>query len=107
MISFDAVCRLVGDLEPAELEHWVRERWVRPDEGGGAGYVFHEIDVARVRLIVALKREMAIDEEALPVVLGLLDQVYALRRRLRRLAGAIDDLPPDLRDAVVTRFSED
>ena len=74
--------RLFAGLQEAELERWIGERWVRP-EPASEGYVFREVDVARVRLIVELRHDLAIDEDALPVVLQLLDQVYALRRRLR------------------------
>ena len=34
---------------------------------------------------------MQVNEEALPVVLSLLDQLYALRRRLRRLGITVDE----------------
>jgi chaperone modulatory protein CbpM len=103
MIDFDALCRLVGGLEPRELEMWIAERWVLP-ERTGERYIFHDIDVARVRLIVELRREMAIDTEAMPLVLHLLDQVYASRRALRRVTAAIDALPPELREAVRQRL---
>jgi chaperone modulatory protein CbpM len=96
MITFDAVIRLVGDLEAGELRHWIEESWVRA-EVVEEGYSFHEVDVARIRLIRELRHELAIDEEAMPVVLQLLDQVYALRRRLRAMQGAIDALPPEAR----------
>jgi cyanophycinase-like exopeptidase len=43
----------------------------------------------------------------LPVVLGLLDQIYALRRRLARLQAAIEEQPPELRAALRTRLGED
>ncbi len=69
-------------------------------------YVFREVDVARVRLIVELRRDLAIDDEAMPVVLGLLDQVYALRRRLGGIATALAALPPDLRAAIEARLNE-
>lgn len=105
MIGFDAVLRLIGDLQAEELRRWIAERWVRP-ESEPTGYVFHEVDVARVRLIRELRYELAIDEEALPVVLGLLDQVYALRRRLVRLQAAIDEQPPELRAALRARLGE-
>jgi len=103
MIDIDAVCRLVGDLDAHELERWIGERWVLP-ENAGAAYVFHEIDIARVRLIVEMKHELAIDDEAIPVVLRLLDQVYALRHRLKALAAALEALPPELRAAVRARL---
>jgi chaperone modulatory protein CbpM len=110
MMSFDAVIRLVGGLGDEELRRWIAERWVRP-ESGAEGYVFHEVDVARVLLIRELRHDLAIDEEAMPVVLGLLDQVYALRRRLKRLHQAIETQPETLRQSLLaqlgTLLSED
>jgi chaperone modulatory protein CbpM len=102
MISFEAVIRLVGGLNEVELRHWIAERWVRP-ESGAEGYVFAEVDVARVQLIHELRYELAIDEEAMPVVLQLLDQVYTLRRRLRVTLDAIDAQPDEIRAAIRAR----
>jgi chaperone modulatory protein CbpM len=103
MMSFEAVIRVVAGLEHEELRRWIAERWVRP-EGGAEGYVFHEVDVARVQLIYELRHELAIDEEAMPVVLRLLDQVYALRRRLRLLNQAIEAQPEALRQGLLARL---
>jgi len=102
MTDIAEVCRLYG-IEIRELQHWIAEAWVLP-ESGTAGYVFHEVDVARVRLIAEMKRDLAIDEEAIPVVLRLLDQLYALRRRLKAVSAALDTLPPDLRAAVMAKL---
>ena len=102
MIDLDAMCDLVG-LQAAELERWIDEEWVLPESAGG-GFVFREVDVARVRLIVTMRRELALDDEAIPVVLRLLDQVYALRHRLAAVTGAIERLPPELRAAVMARI---
>lgn len=104
MIGIDALMRLIGGLQEAELRHWIDERWVRP-EAVSEGYVFREVDVARVRLIVELRRDLAIDEEALPVVLQLLDQIYALRRRLRAMSEALDAQPEAVREAVQARLA--
>ena len=51
--------------------------------------------MARVRLIQELRDDMQVNEEALPVVLSLLDQLYDLRRRLRELGDAIGQTAPD------------
>jgi hypothetical protein len=40
------------------------------------------------------------------VVLHLLDQLYATRRRLKALSAAFDALPPELREAVAARIGE-
>jgi hypothetical protein len=34
------------------------------------------------------------------LVLGLLDQVYSLRRQMRRLCSALESQPPEIRDAI-------
>ncbi len=103
MMSFDAVIRLIGGLGDEELRRWIAERWVRP-ESGAEGYVFQEVDVARVQLIYELRHDLAIDEEALPVVLRLLDQVYALRRRLKLLHEAIETQPEAVRRGLSARL---
>lgn len=104
MSEIERICGLVG-LEVEELEHWIGESWVLPAREGGT-YVFHEVDVARVRLIAGLKHELQIDEDAMPVVLGLLDQLYALRRRLKAMNAALDALPAELRQEIARRLEE-
>ena len=106
MMSFEAVIHAVAGLEPDELRRWIAERWVLP-EGSGEGYVFHEVDIARVQLICELRHELAIDEEAMPVVLQLLDQVYALRRRLRALGAAIESQPTAVREALLAGLADE
>ena len=65
-------------------------------------WIFHEVDVARVELILEIRHEFAVDDEALPLVLGLLDQVYSLRRQMRRLCDALAAQPPEVQ-AVIRR----
>ncbi len=92
MITVQSLSRTVGVAE-AEITRWVELTWLRPD-GSPGRWVFHEVDVARVRLIAEL-RELQMDEEAMPVVLSLLDQLYAARRRMKLLQQAVDEAAPD------------
>ena len=85
MIAREEFLRLCG-VSAEELERWVDERLLVPEAGG-----FAEADLARARLIVELRRDFALDEEALPLVLSLLDQVYALRRQVRALCDALQE----------------
>jgi chaperone modulatory protein CbpM len=96
MITFEAVIRTIGGVRATELHAWIDEGWVRPERQRGV-LVFREIDVARVRLIHDLRRDLAIGDEALPVVLNLLDQLYAMRRRLRLVNEAVAAQPPAVR----------
>ena len=54
-----AVIALFADLTQVELITWVERGWVLPDATGGS-LEFHEIDVARVRLIHDLRRSMEV-----------------------------------------------
>lgn len=90
----------VQRLTMRELRLWVREGWVRPAQGE-AGPVFDELDVARIRLLCDLRKEMALPTSALPPVLALIDQLHRTRRDLRRLTEALDEQDPAVRQAVV------
>jgi chaperone modulatory protein CbpM len=83
-ITLDTLATQLIGLQRHDLERWIDNDWVRPD-GPDGQYVFHDIDVERVRLILVLRNEMQVNEDALPVVLSLLDQLYELRRRLNAL----------------------
>lgn len=92
-MTLDELCREVAGLQVETLRHWIANDWVRP-EGVQGAFHFEEIDVARVRLIVTLHEELRLDEEALPVVLSLLDQLHDARRLMLRLQAAIDASVP-------------
>lgn len=86
-----------------ELRLWVRQGWVRPALAE-AGPLFDDIDVARLRLLCDLRKEMALPANALPVVLTLIDSLHRTRRDLHALMGALADQPEDVRRAVSTRL---
>lgn len=83
----------------ARVQVWATEGWVRPAQGD-AGPMFDALDVERLRLLARLSDELDLGEEALPVVLSLIDQLHGMRREMRRLALALDRLPPELRAQV-------
>lgn len=95
MITIDALVIQLRGLRREDLTRWIDSAWVRPTAGAPGQYLFGEIDVARVRLILELRDEMQVNEDALPVVLSLLDQLYALRRQTRQLAEALGQAAPD------------
>ena len=73
MITIETLRIQVRGLADSDLQRWIDNAWVRPD-GAPGRYLFREIDVARIRLILELRDEMQVNEEALPVVLSLLDR---------------------------------
>lgn len=107
MITIETLCIQVHGLRRDDLERWIGQAWVRPD-GEPGRYVFHDIDIARVQLILELREQMQVNEEALPVVLSLLDQLYEARRRMRRVRDALDRATPaELRREVLALLMSD
>jgi chaperone modulatory protein CbpM len=101
MITIEMVTHTVTGLNPDDLRRWIDNAWVRPD-GQPGQYRFHDIDVARLRLIVELRDDLGVDETALPVVLSLLDQLYETRRNMIRLRAVIETVvPEDLRGRIL------
>ena len=104
MMRITSVVALFTDLGEADLIAWIDRGWVRP-ELSDTEWVFHEIDVARVRLIHDLRFHMEVAEESIPLVLSLLDQVYELRGQLRSVLRAVECQPDDVRRAILASLS--
>src|SRR5271165_2699212 len=96
-MRLDAVLAQFSDVGVMELTGWVQR-----EPGEPTGWVFQDLDVARVRLIHDLRRDLDVAEEAMPLVLSLLDQVYELRSTLKSVVRAVGSQPPAIRQAVLS-----
>lgn len=104
MITIESLSVTLSGLDPQDLQRWIENAWVRPD-GPPGDYRFHEIDVARLRLILQLRDDMGLDEAAMPVVLSLLDQLYETRRQVRHFCNVIETtLPSEMQQRLRDRF---
>jgi chaperone modulatory protein CbpM len=106
MMQFTSVTALFVDLPAQELTGWIERGWVQP-EPGESGWVFQDIDIARVRLIHDLRRGMDVGEDTIPIVLSLLDQVYELRAQLKAVLRAVETQSPEVRTAIQDYLSRD
>jgi chaperone modulatory protein CbpM len=102
MISEAELVGRIARLQPDTLAQWIALRWVSPGKGE-TGYLFEDADVARVHLICDLRYDLEIEEDSIPVILALIDQVHDARRTLRALASAVGEQPETVRAAVVSR----
>lgn len=91
MPTFDEIVR-VYRVERLQLQTWIDQHWVRPT-ATPKGYVFDEVDEARITLIQEMRQEFMVNDEGLELVLSLLDQLYATRRVLQRIEQAMESLP--------------
>jgi len=101
MMTLSEVVLTVARVDRVELSRWVELGWVAPERREPEEPVFSDLDVARVCLICDLVHDMAVEEETMPLVLSLLDQVYSLRRQMGALTAAIQRQPEDVRRAIL------
>jgi len=100
MMSIDELIEAITPLQRADLDVWVRDSLVAPDREGEA-LRFSEMECARVRLICTLRYELEVEEDTLPLVLSLLDQLYEARGKLKALTAAVATQPQGVQDALM------
>ncbi|WP_119166509.1 chaperone modulator CbpM [Algihabitans albus] len=83
-------------ITQTQLVYFAEQQWVRARQEEGAWY-FDEQDAARAQLICEMREDMAINDEAMPLVLRLLDQVYALRGVIGEMQQVLGQLPAEER----------
>jgi len=103
--SEDEVVATVTRLTRPQLVRYVEAAFVRPEKSA-QGYVFRQIDIARLELLCDLSDDLDLDETALNVVLSLIDQLHAARLDLARLAQAMQRLPEDHRAQLLAALKE-
>ena len=101
MKTLSEVVLAVGRADRVEITRWVELGWVAPQGRRGAEPAFSDLDVARLCLIWDLRHDLEVDEETMPLVLSLLDQLYAMRRQMKALRGALQRQPDDVRRAIM------
>ena len=94
-------------IEATELKLWIREGWLAPQINEYQRR-FHDVDLARARLIRDLTHDMGVNEDGVGVIMDLVDQLYGLRMVMRELLSAVsheDAVVKDrLRAALNKRF---
>jgi chaperone modulatory protein CbpM len=101
MKTLSEVVLAVVRADRVEISRWVELGWVAPVGRRGAEPAFSDLDIARLCLICDLRHDLEVDEETMPLVLSLLDQVYALRRRLSVLSDALLEQPEEVRRSIL------
>jgi chaperone modulatory protein CbpM len=100
MMRIDDLVAAISSLQRGDLEAWIREELVVPQQEQGA-LLFTDMDCARVRLICTLHYELEIEADTLPVVLSLVDQLYDARQRLLSLTAAVAAQDKNVQTAIV------
>jgi chaperone modulatory protein CbpM len=74
---------LQARIDVDTLEAWVGAGWLMPHRNA-EGSQYSDVDLARANLIGDLQ-DLGANDESIPIILDLIDQVHGLRRILREL----------------------
>ena len=83
---------LQARIDAQTLDAWLEAGWLTPHRNDEGAH-YSEIDLARAHLIEDLK-DLGINDEGVPVVLDLVDQLHGLRRVLRELLSTVKAQQP-------------
>jgi chaperone modulatory protein CbpM len=97
----EELLQCLEDFDQSEVSYYEREGWIFSTEQG-----FTAIDIARVRLIRHLRTELDVNDQAIPVVLHLLDQLYETRNAVNRIRRRFQQLPKELQDELLDALQE-
>jgi chaperone modulatory protein CbpM len=86
-----------------DITGWIERRWVLPVRSGKEP-AFDDADRARIRMILDFHRDLAIDDEAMPVVLDLVDRLHATRAQLRAVLEAVAALPEPAQTVILRKM---
>ncbi|MDX0411896.1 hypothetical protein BMJ34_15485 [Sinorhizobium medicae] len=98
------VLELVRTVTSRQLRQWVGRGWIVPSQGE-SGPLFDDVDIARIRLVCELRDDMNVNDDAVSIILALLDQLYRLRGELRTVADALKGQPDEIRQEIRQAFS--
>lgn len=94
----------VARLTRTRLATMVEQRVVQP-RTSAAGPVFAQIDVTRLELACDLTDDFGLDEDALSMVLSLIDQIHGLRGDMARMLAALAEEDEAVRARIRGRLS--
>ncbi len=102
MIDEKEILIRIKGVSALQLDLWVCERWVRPAHKGKA-LAFNDADIARIHLLHTLNNELEVGDEAIPIILSLIDQLHEMRGHMGALSRAIETQPEPVREEIIER----
>lgn len=105
MKNLEEIISLVPDLSREDLDRWIQDSLIEMQQEAGRA-TLSDRQFARVRLICSLRFDMDVEEETLPVVLDLLDQLHSTRERLYTLSQAVLAQDEEVKAAVLEALSQ-
>lgn len=95
----EEVIAAVPRLTAPVLARYVEARLIWPVQSE-RGPVYRRVDIARLELLTDLTEGMDLSEDALEIVMRLIDQLHAARADLRSVLAAIASQPREVRETL-------
>ena len=76
------VCEQTG-LTKDKVYHLIEQEWILPSSQYAEEQNLDEEDLSRIHLILDLKSQLGVNDDAIPVILHLIDQLHYLRSELK------------------------
>jgi chaperone modulatory protein CbpM len=73
-----------AQFDDGAVKSWIEAGWLQSRDSKAVS----EIDLARAQLIHELKSNLGVNDQGIPLILDLIDQLHGLRRAIR---GLIDE----------------
>ncbi len=103
-LSESELCARVAALTPDRLSHYRHLHIVVPTETT-EGMRYREIDVRRITLLCELSDDMELNEDALVIVMRLLDQLHGSRSRLDAVMRALGGEEAHVKARIIGRLT--
>ena len=97
--SEDDVVAAVTRLTRKQLVSFVKAEIVVP-VASQSGPVYRRIDIARIELLCELSEEFDLQDDALGMVISLVDQLHGVRGELRAVLDAVESEHADVRTRI-------
>ena len=94
---------VLARIDPDAIDLWVDAGWLAP-RGASGEWTFSEIDLARTRLIKDLTIDLGVNDEGVPIILSLIDQLHGLRRALGDLLSTLGAQPANTRERLAAEL---
>ena len=98
------ILQTVHGITTRQLRIWISRDWVRPVYSCD-GFLFNDADAARIQLIASLLNDMKMGNEAIPVILSLIDQCHSANRCLDALTSAVNQQNETVRAEILRCMS--
>jgi chaperone modulatory protein CbpM len=105
MRRLEEVILIIPEVNREDLDRWINNALIEAQQDADS-IMLTDTQFARVRLICTLRYDMDVEEEVLPIVLDLLDQLHESRQRLHNLSQAVLAQNEDVTSSILEVLSE-